>query len=81
MSNAEHLIENALVCLENGGSFEGFAAGKHNQLMSAYSNINLMDVWQMAVHVYYSIKPEWEHKAVQSDRAWDPLPDFPSSIC
>ena len=59
MTNAEHLIENAICCLERGESFEEFASQQHNIDMAAMQKINLEDVWLMAIHVVYTLKQHW----------------------
>ena len=59
MTNAEHLIENAICNMENGKDFEYFSSQKHNKLMSEMSNINLSSVWEMAQHIVWSLKPAW----------------------
>ena len=59
MTNAEHLIENAIINMEDGKDFEHFSSQKHNKLMSEMSNINLSSVWEMAQYVVWSLKPVW----------------------
>lgn len=59
MTNAEHLISNAIHNIETGKDFEYFLSQKHNKTMSEMSNINLSCVWEMAQYVVYSIKPNW----------------------
>ena len=59
MTNAEHLISNAIHNMEDGKDFEHFSSQKHNKMMSEMSNINLSVVWEMAQYVVYAIKPDW----------------------
>ena len=59
MTNAEHLIENAITDMEHGRDFEHFSSQKHNRLMSEMSNIALSSVWEMAQYVVWSLKPDW----------------------
>ena len=59
MTHAEHLIENAIIEMEESKGFEHFASQKHNKLMSELTGIKLSDVWAMAQHVVYSFKPGW----------------------
>jgi hypothetical protein len=59
MTNAEHLIENAVCCLERNEEFEEFASRKHNIEMAEMQHIDLRDVWGMAIHVVYTLKPHW----------------------
>lgn len=59
MTNAEHLIENAVYCLERGEEFEEFALRKYNIEMAETQHIDLRDVWSMAIYVVYTLKPHW----------------------
>ena len=59
MTHAEHLIENAILNMEDGKSFEHFASQKHNKTMSELTGIDLRYVWEMAQYVVYSAKPDW----------------------
>ena len=59
MTNAEHLIENAICCLERNESFEVFSSQKFNIDMAEMQKINLRDVWDMANYVVYGLKPFW----------------------
>lgn len=59
MSNEEHLIENAVFCIERGQNYEDFADAKHNREMAKWSKMNLEQVWRMAIHVVYTLKESW----------------------
>ena len=59
MSNEEHLIENAVFCIERGGKYEDFAGAKINIEMAKYSKIDLKQVWRMAIHVVCTLKESW----------------------
>ena len=59
MSNAEHLIENAIIDMEDNKDFEYFSSQWHNKEMASESGINLDHVWAMAQHVVYTLKPIW----------------------
>ena len=59
MTNAEHLIENAIIDMKGGKDFEHFSTRKYNKLMSEMSGINLNIVWEMAQHIVWSLKPAW----------------------
>lgn len=59
MTNAEHLIENAVCCLEKNESFEMFSSRKYNVEMAEMQHIDLMDVWMMAQYVVYTLKSHW----------------------
>ena len=60
MTNAEHLIDNAIGCLETGEDFEYFIKNPYNKFMAETININLQYVWEMAQYVFCSLKPVWE---------------------
>ena len=59
MSDAQHLIENAIHCIESGKSYEEFANATHNKANSKFSGISLEDVWGMATHMVYTLKESW----------------------
>ena len=59
MSGAQHLIENAIHCIEDGKSYEDFSNVYVNQQMSDIYGIALDDVWGMAVQVVYTLKQNW----------------------
>lgn len=50
MTNAEHLIENAVSCLESGKSYGAFAQGI-NREMAGNLDWYLEEIWQMADYV------------------------------
>lgn len=54
MSNAEHLIENAIYGMKDGKEFDDFASDWRNKEMSQQSGINLHHVWEMAMYVVYT---------------------------
>ena len=58
MSDAEHLLENALISLSGGKYFEYYASQDYNIVMAKKVNIKLEDVWKMANYVLYT----WEDK-------------------
>lgn len=60
MSNAQHLLENAIISIEKNMDFEDFIIQPHNKEMAEISNIDLMHVWEMAMYVVYNLKPVWE---------------------
>ena len=71
MSNAEHLIENAIIDMENGKSFEDFSSNENNKSMSEMSGIKLDTVWEMAQYIVYTVKPIWESdKAVEMEEKY-----------
>lgn len=62
MSDAGHLIENAICDYEENGSFDRFLACGVNKTMADTIGIRLETVIEMAFHVLHVFKPEWiEH--------------------
>ena len=59
MTNAEHLIENAIIRIDRGEDFKHFSSQKHNKLMSEMSGISLNTVWEMGEHIVWSLRPVW----------------------
>ena len=57
MSNAEHLIENALGCLESGRDITWFKDMFVNKEMFKYVNATAEEIWDMAIYVYYTYRP------------------------
>ena len=54
MSNLEHAIENALVCIENGKSLKAFAE-KENDLGNLTGiSATAEEIWKIAVYVKYT---------------------------
>lgn len=75
MSNEEHLIENAVCCLERGQSYEDFANATHNKEMAEICRIDLIQVWLMAVYTVYTLKPEWVSDVVDYFQCQDNVDD------
>lgn len=63
MSNAEHLIENALVYYEMYKNFDYFRSAEYNIRMAEEIGISLKDIEAMAIHILYAFKPDWEQAA------------------
>lgn len=64
MSDAEHLIENAICDYEENGSFDRFLACSVNKTMADAIGIRLEIVTEMAYHVLHAFNPDWtEHNA------------------
>ena len=59
MSNAEHLIENAIGCYEEQGNFDIFLKSKYNKEMASAVGISLDDVTAMAIHIIWAFKQDW----------------------
>ena len=58
MSNAEHLIENALTNIQEDKPKELFFEDYRNKIMSEESKIDLECVYEMALYVIYSWNKE-----------------------
>lgn len=54
MSNAEHLIENAICLIESGKNFDAFSQNERNQTMANQTGIALQAVWEMANYVVFT---------------------------
>lgn len=59
MSNAEHLIENALCMIKEGKTQKDFMFSPVNSMMLSQEEMTSEQVWRMAAHIYYSFRPEW----------------------
>ena len=59
MSNAEHLIENAICDFVRNNSFDWFHSAPHNKKMAEAVGISLDDVEAMAIHIIYAFKEDW----------------------
>lgn len=55
MTNAEHLIENAIYALKCGESFSDAMNRWHNKMMLEETGIDANDLFLMAVHVVYCL--------------------------
>ena len=62
MSNIEHLIENAIFCLEHDKTFEDFLEYKFNSEMLKLVKSLAEEIWEMAIYVYYPYRESviWE---------------------
>ena len=80
MSNEEHLIENAVCCLERGGKYEDFADALYNRDMAKASKIGLRQVWDMAIYVVATLKREWVCDVIDyfqcQDRVSDKMKEY-----
>lgn len=59
MSNAEHLIENAICTIEANQDYEDFASQKYNIEMAKTIGVDLEEIWTMAGYVMYTLRPIW----------------------
>ena len=62
MSNAEHLIENAIVCMEENKSYDDFISADVNKRMFEFVKSPPEEIWEMAIYVYYTYRESvtWE---------------------
>ena len=56
MSNIEHLIENAITCLEGNKDFDYFTTMWQNKGMLKYVNASPEEIWEMAIYVVTTYK-------------------------
>ena len=54
MSNIEHLIENAIACLDENKSFEDFVSIPVNKTMIEMVKSPADEIWQIAIYVKYT---------------------------
>lgn len=54
MSNLEHAIENALVCIENGKSFKEFAENENSLANLNGISATAEEIWEIAEYVKYT---------------------------
>ena len=54
MSNLEHAIENALVCIENGKSFKEFAENENSLGNLTGISATAEEIWRIAEYVKYT---------------------------
>lgn len=54
MSNLEHAIENALVCIENGKSFKEFAENENSLANLTGISATAEEIWRIAEYVKYT---------------------------
>lgn len=56
MLNIEHLIENGIIHLRNGGSYETFLKELYNQEMLKEVSATYDELWYMCQHIVYSME-------------------------
>mgnify|MGYP007038269408 CR=1 FL=1 len=77
MSNVEHLIENAIDCLDRGQSFEDFLSYKFNKDMLKMVKSPAEEIWEMAIYVKYTHDEslKWELEEEIEKKYGYPIPD------
>lgn len=59
MSNVEHLIENAIHFIETSDNPYEALHNKRDIDQAKAAGVSLNDIWLIAQHVYYTLRPEW----------------------
>lgn len=67
MSNLEHAIENALVCIENGKSFKEFAEEENSLGNLTGISATAEEIWRIAEYVKYTYCNACELKEDNND--------------
>lgn len=87
MSDAEHLIENAIMALERYPYEEAeryFMEAPINIMMSKDSGCPLNAVWEMAIYCDTTLRQDWKEKWEKEAERWIPvterLPDVPGYV-
>lgn len=87
MSDAEHLIENAIMALERYPCEEAeryFMENPINIMMSKDSGCPLNAVWEMAIYCDTTLRQDWKEKWEKEAERWIPvterLPDVPGHV-
>ena len=71
MTNAEHLIENAVTALERHDPYDAYRKFMENPVnaeMAALAGVTLDAVWEMAMYCCTTLRTEW-----QGDGRWIPV--------
>ena len=75
MTNAEHLIKNAVTALELHDPYEAYSIFMYNPRnaeMAALAGVSLDAVWEMAQYCYTTLRTEWQGNN-QSSFRWIPV--------
>ena len=57
MTNIEHLVENAIHCVEDHKSFEEFSECEYNKRMLKEVDVSAKELWCIAMYAVYTYKP------------------------
>lgn len=77
MSNIQHLIENAITCLEENRDFDYFISMWQNKEMLKYVNASPEDIWEMAIYVITTYREGvvWETEDKIEKKYGYPIPE------
>lgn len=77
MSNIEHLIENAITCLEKNRDYDYFRMMWQNAEMIKYVHASLEEIWEMAIYVVTTYKDSivWKTEDEIEKKYGYPIPE------
>lgn len=77
MSNIEHLIENAITCIEKGVSYNDFKTSWYNKEMLKEVKASPMEIWEIAIYVCTTYHDEivWRKEDELEERYGYKAPD------
>ena len=77
MSKIEHLIENAITCLEGNKDFDYFTTMWQNKEMLKYVNASPEEIWEMAIYVVTTYKESivWDTEDKIEKKYGYPIPE------
>jgi hypothetical protein len=76
MTNAEHLIENAVTALESHDPYDAYSIFMYNPCnaeMAALAGVSLDVVWEMAQYCYTTLRQDWKEKWEKEAERWIPV--------
>ena len=76
MTNAEHLIKNAVTALELHDPYEAYSIFMYNPRnaeMAALAGVSLDAVWEMAVYCDTTLWQDWKEKWEKEAERWIPV--------
>lgn len=76
MTNAEHLIENAVTALESHDPYDAYSIfmyNPYNAEMAALAGVSLDVVWEMAQYCHTTLRQAWKEKWEKEAERWIPV--------
>lgn len=61
MTHSQHLLNNAISCIERGESIEDFETRRDIRMMSEICGVNPAEAWSMA-HFVLALKEYWQQQ-------------------